>query len=40
MIHEMMHRWGQDDETINDKAITACRFPDIDKEKVKKQNSE
>jgi len=33
MIHEMMHRCGQDNETINDKAITACRFPDIDKEK-------
>jgi len=33
MIHEMMHRCGQDNETINDKAITACGFPDIDKEK-------
>ena len=33
MIHEMMHRCGQDNETINDRAITTCGFPDIDKEK-------
>ena len=33
MIHEMMHRCGQDDETINDSAITTCGFPDINKKR-------
>jgi len=28
-IHEMMHMCGQDDEAIDDEAITTCGFPDI-----------
>ena len=28
-IHELMHRCGQDDESINDRAIRACGFRDV-----------
>jgi hypothetical protein len=29
MIHEMMHRCGQDNESINDDAIKKCGFRDV-----------
>ena len=35
MIHEFMHRCGQDDEDINDKAIKACKLPDVEIDKGK-----
>jgi hypothetical protein len=37
-IHEMMHRCGQDDEGIDDRAIVACGFPDINKYKAGKSD--
>jgi hypothetical protein len=30
MIHEFMHRCGQDDESINDEAIKKCGFRDVE----------